>query len=816
MTTDFLKHQKIIDSFRGEVNKPGFDTKFTESTQHLAKTETFLLKMELKRLATVCTRFIDLRGLVDGNCQLFEYNGQDHFLDDVAIKVFEENVEMYEGYTFGVYDAVKNTENNFRVMYQKEQQQARQSLAKVELAESDIKSADKIQYPVFIFPLNQYHDRIEERMNFVTSLAIVLENNQQKSVSSIDVSASGLKFRFNSNVPLYLEQKVSVIFKGLQEDFKFDENDMPVYQIKNIQRDANTQLVGCQRIDASDNDAFIKFLSGYIQGNKRRYKINLENTIATLQARIFEQYVLPKISELPIFFERTDKGIKPRYALTTNNNQRIFQYWQDEKNNSNLQYIINDERLARLLAKHKQGKTLLVYSFIHQSQGKGFFYTIDEAQLSKEDDFFPSFLSFAAKKNTFAVTQLAYIDINESSIYSPFSLSNTQELKKQYINLPPSPEVIDCIKSLAFSVVVSDITSQTAIEQYQHLSNVPIDVNKLKIFGHKRLKENSAVGTFGVIYKNQRQEHRFIYDTPAIVEYKNTAWQGATVDFSVSGVKILLAHSADIDVGKIVDVTFPGLQKITSAYDLVKLPYDVVRINKTKTVINLQVHVKDHQHIGRSFFKLLINKNKDKLSKDEPMSTVYGLGEALRTHYAQNMLIPTLVVQSSGSRYKVESLVSNEPSNKFLRQLIRLSDRKGYYNFYPLLTKLYKESFIESCLKKLTLNEKPITETLYIAIANKVEKIDKDVRVHFEQELNTPELRKYFIKKSLEKGHFFCFQITISRTNRPDIEYLNTELSYVNAYALHRSKQIEREIWSVVATIQYVDVTDEVLFSHSL
>lgn len=121
MIKDFSKYQHIIDTFRGKVNKTNFDAKFASSTKSLSKTEKFILKMELKRLASACTRSIDLRGLVNGVCKLYEYNGQSHFLDEVAIRVFEEHVAEYGTYTFGVYEAVKNTENNFRVIYQTEQ-----------------------------------------------------------------------------------------------------------------------------------------------------------------------------------------------------------------------------------------------------------------------------------------------------------------------------------------------------------------------------------------------------------------------------------------------------------------------------------------------------------------------------------------------------------------------------------------------------------------------------------------------------------------------------------------------------------------------
>lgn len=816
MNIDFSKYQKLINSFRGEANKPSFDIKFNQSTANMAKTEKFLLKMELKRLASACTRSIDLRGLVDGDCKLYEYSGQSHFLDDVAIKVFEENIEQYKGYTFGVYDAVKNTENNFRVIYQKEQNKNSQLSEAMTTTSSQKKSADKIQYPVRIFSLNQSIDRIEERMNYVTPLTIVLDDNQRKTVSSIDISISGLKFRLNSQTPLHIEQLIKVTFNELHHNFQFKKDHALIYQVKNIQSDTNTQLVGCQRIEAEGEDAFKAFLFSYIQANKRRYKINLENTISTLQARTFEHYVLPKLNELPIFFQHKNKAILPRYALTTNNNQSTFQYWQDEESHSNLQFLVNEERLARLLKKTRQGKPLLVYSFIHQHQGKDFFYTLDEDQVDADDGFFATFLTFAANKSSFAITQLSYFPVEPSKAYLPFALANSQELTKQYINLPPSASVIDTITALDFAVVACDITHSTAVEQYKNFSTQAIDRNRLKQFGHKRSKEKITVDELGLTYKNQRQTPRYLYNTPTTLECNNTQWQGKTIDFSISGLKVELDSSADVCAGDIVNITFPALQKITSTHDLRLIPYEVIRTNKKQNVINLRGYVKDHQHVGRSFFKVLIDKNKDKLITDDYSLLIPGLAEALRTHYAQSMQIPALIVQTSGSRYKIEVLVSNNEADEFLQCLHKLSDRKSFYNFYPIISKLYKDNYLESCLKKLIINQEPIAQVLYISISNKVVQTDSPINVRFESELPTSGIRKAFIKKSIEKGHFFAIALNISRTKEPNIEYLNAELSYISTYAIHRSKQLEQEIWSVVAAIQYVDITHEVVFSHGL
>lgn len=809
MIKDFSKYQHIIDTFRGKVNKTNFDAKFASSTKSLSKTEKFILKMELKRLASACTRSIDLRGLVNGVCKLYEYNGQSHFLDEVAIRVFEEHVAEYGTYTFGVYEAVKNTENNFRVIYQTEQS------GYIRTTEEPVtKSSEKFQYPGSLFRFNDYADRCEERMNFAIPIVINLENKQQLRATSSDISSLGCKFRLTNVIQLQIGQIIDITFSGLEQEFQFSATDVFSFKIKNIHRDGNTQLIGCQRIQVPERDAFSQFLSGFIQGNKRRYKINLDNTITALQSRSFEQFILPQLTELPVYIEKGETGLVPRYALTTKNNQAIYQYWQDEAGNSTLPTLLDEQRLARL--QHARDKTLLVYSFIHQSQGKSFFYSMDEEQLQLDNSFSSSFLMLAANQKTFSITELSYVNRDENSTYSPFTLANSLSKKEQFINLPPSDEVITSLASIPFITVVNDITHPSLVAQYQQIVSEKIPTTKLKKYGHRRFTTPSAVDELGVSYKNQRQESRFIYDTPVVVESKKIKWQGKSHDFSVSGLKMELDKPAMLVKGDIVYLTFPNLQKITSAFDLKQLPYEVIRINKKKTILNLRVHVKAHQHIGRSFFKLLINKNREKLTLDEYAILTPGLSEAIRTSYAKTMNTPTLVVQTSGSRYKVESIASNNDSSELFRQMKRLSDRKSYYNLYPLLTKLQSSNLLDKHFKSLLVGDEAITELLYIAINPNEDTVEKSIKLTLDTELTTPDLKRFFIKKSLKRGQFYCLKLMISRTNEPDMEYLNPELSYISSYAIHRGKKLEQDIWSVAGMIQYFDITKEVLFSYNL
>lgn len=820
MDKDFSKHYEIINDFRGGVNTKDFENKYTAATKHLNKTERFLLKMELKRLATACTRGIDLRGLVSGECQLFDYDGQSHFLDEVAIAAFKENTDAYGSYTFGVYEAVKDAKNSFRKIYDTEQ-------VTPTTIESPIKKmgAEKLQYPAKINLLNIHPNRVEERMNFAIQIKVTVAtgtNNKELKTTSIDLSVSGIKFKLLNEIPLGKGDEITITFTGLEQEFQFKKGTAYYYEVKNVFRDSGTQIIGCMRINTPEQDSFERFLKGYIQGNKRRYKINLDNSLAALQSRIYEQYALVKLNELPIFMERSKEEankVLPRYALTTQNNQAIYQYWKDEKNNSALPYLIDEERIKRLQTMGGEGKGLLVYSFIHIHKGNKFFYALDEEQLKDDKVFFKQYLAFAAKKTSFAITELKAHSLSTEHAYSPYTLSTAMTKQQGYLNPPLTEEVKSILANIPMLVTATEISDVKVLDDYQQSGYEGINLDKLKSFGVKP-SDDIPVDEIILSFGHQRQEMRFKFQTPVEIDCGKIKCAGQSVDFSVSGMKIDLGEVTEISKGDIVNLSFPKLQKITSSFDLKELPYKVIRLSKDKTKINLRVSVKEHQHIGRSFFKLLINKNKAKLTPDEYAMLTPGLSGALRTLYGVNMAIPTAIVQSSGSRYKVEVLVAGQygplEHNHLLSEMLHLSDRHGYYNLYPILGNLKVSNLLEHHMKKLVASDNAMSELIYITVNPQVAEVEKRITIKQASEFSSEQMRSFYINKALKEGEFYSVRLTLSRTNEANIPYLNPELAYVSSYAIHRGKQLEQDIYSVAGVVQMVDVTQETLFRHGL
>ncbi|MFT5756168.1 MAG: hypothetical protein ACI9LM_000880 [Alteromonadaceae bacterium] len=815
MIKDFSKYQHIVKQFRGRVLNTGFESKYAATVEGIPVTERFLLKMELKRLAGPCTRLIDLRGHVDGECRSFEHGERVHFLDDVAIRVFEESVAAYEDYTFGVYEAVTNTENNFRVIYQNEKLSSAEPL----LNDKPIKkNLEKTQYPAQLFTFGPYFNRCEERMNFAILLRITLENNKVIESSSSEISVNGCKFRFNSIEEIAVGQVINIRFIGLEEEFKFSNEEGFNYKVCNILLVDNIQLVGVERVYDEDQQhcGFKQFLTGFIKSNKRRYKINLENSISAIQSRCFEQAVIPKINELPIFIEKNNGKLSPRYVLTGVNNKKLYHYWKNENNVSTLNNLITEDRIERLKAAMSLGKSLLVFSFIHKSHDKYYFYSADNAQLAEDESFMRDFLGFSANKSNFSVTSLSLLAFDQSKASLPLTISEPLSLKDEHLNVAIPDIVNEALSHIDCIVVANEITYKALVDDCKQLFTDNIEITKLKNFGHKRSATPLVIDEIGVNYKNHRKELRFKYTTQVIMECDGVTSQGESNDFSESGLQLTLNKAMGLSQGQIVHLSFPNLQKITTAFALKKLPYEVVNISQSKKTICFRIFVEQHRHIGRTFFKLLIDKNKEKLTPDEYSMMSPDLAKALRNIYSSSMTIPSLVIQTSGRRYKVEAIVIGREHGKFLPHMRQLSDRTQFYNLYPLLGNLQMNTLLTARLKKMSTQAAPATDILYIAINPDIELVDKSVTTVFASEFENNELKTLFIIKAQKRGYFFAIQVKISRTGEPDMDYLSPELDYISFYAIHRGKQIEQDLWSIVGVVQLFDITQEVLLRNDV
>lgn len=78
--------ERLIPVYRSD----DFDLVLSQMTEGEHPSVKILVKMEMKRVMAPCTKTIDLRGRVQGECREYKLEELTHWLDDVAINAYHK------------------------------------------------------------------------------------------------------------------------------------------------------------------------------------------------------------------------------------------------------------------------------------------------------------------------------------------------------------------------------------------------------------------------------------------------------------------------------------------------------------------------------------------------------------------------------------------------------------------------------------------------------------------------------------------------------------------------------------------------------
>ncbi|CAM4021877.1 MULTISPECIES: PilZ domain-containing protein [Pseudoalteromonas] len=805
MTEDILlKYESLVDELKSYLGNAKFDTIFKSKTAGLTKPEQFLIKMEMSRLSQPIARFIDLRGQVTGQVKPYEYEGKQHFMDETAIAVFEKAIKRHGGYTLAVYEAVMNTDNNHRVMQKKAAQQANQA---------DQQNEQKRDCQVIKFA--SYESRREERMNYSIKITVELSKDNTIAASTSDISLSGAKIKLSPRYQVKKGQLLGLRLVGLEQDFELGLKNGIQYEVVAVEKiSTEYNHVRLKRTFIENNAKFDEFLESFIHGNKRRYKVNLDNTLDAVVSKGYEQYYIPRVTSLFTFFSLQNDKLYPSLVLTTENNIFIQRYFCDERKLSCLYTILNQQRLSQLLSNPAQVKEEYLYTFTHVVAGKVYYYSATRSELAKEPQLSALFFGFGSQKDSWQCFKVQLMPSHPEDSYIPLSLPNTAAKDIEKLNKPPSPRVQGMIKDVKYLLILTSIGTAAEQAHYQRFDYDKSIVNQLKRFGHGKHKTPPKLETVDLEYVNLRSHKRYLYKTDALLTTQDEqTYTAHSRDFSVMGLQIECEQPVTFQKGDIVELSLPELQKITKKHVLSKLKYEVMAVSKSLTTINLKAsRVADVPHEGVRFFTQLIENNKDKLKVSEEAPKVPGLSTALRNMVTKSVCQFPFYLHKEAAHFKTGAIGQGlypSPLHIILQNYGLLNDTTS---IDALLPPEKINEVITPQIKDRSRQDPPLPFTLFIRFDPKKSTIEEAVKSQCSASDDfTPNL--LFLKKGLKSELLFIMRVFISRTGRPDTDYLANELKYVSQYALHKAKDLEEALWSVAGVGDMVDVTDETL-SH--
>lgn len=819
MTSSDLKaYVGIIERMKGLILLPEFEQTFASLTAGLPKSKQFLLKMELKRLAQPCNYFIDLRGHVDGEVKPFQYLDKTHYLDDTARQIFESGVQAYGLYTLGVYEDVMNADNNYRVRHRKETEaRIRNTLENLRRGptlpeESSSQSNELIEQteqanPNKFVQFGNYISRSEERMNFGIEVEVRQGESRYPALTS-DLSISGCKLKVPSDKVVRDGEIINLALKGLEKEFTLNLPEGLNYQVVGQELQDKYAYWRLKRIDPELHPKFNHFLQSFINGNKRRYKVNLDNTTDAVITKGYEQYYLPRINSLPVYLNITEGQVTSRFGLTSDYNKGIWHYFLDEQQQSVLSQVLSARRLKALISLKVNERTDILYSFTHAAKGKLYFYAALASELETEPTLKSMFFGFGAGKPSWRIFHLNLLKTNISHSQSEFALPGSNSVQQT------SPLLRGMLEDIHYIVALTEVGAN----EYRYCYTAhPYDSTQLAAlnkFGLSKVLPRTSCEAIPIHYVNLRAESRYLYKTTVLLRNKSDSEPIAAFsrDFSAGGLQLETTQAVNLQKGDVILLDLPDLQKITTKHQLQRLPYEIMAVSKSRTIMNLKVAKTDH-HEGKLFFQQLIQSNRNKLTVAEETPKYPGLSDALRNMYLKTLTNFAIFVHRKGLRHDISVLGQGAQPNP-LHSLLLLAQEPGSGLNFELLTKAHALNYeLANQLKQMKRQDPPKAYELYIRVSQVAGQ--QQLSSYFNFEFENAEDLKVFALDALEHHTLFAFRFFLTRTGKLDSDYIAKELGYISVYAIHKAKSLEEELWHVEGVADGVEISAELVNRYS-
>ncbi|RUO26230.1 hypothetical protein CWE09_05810 [Aliidiomarina minuta] len=827
---DTVAKQQLIEQLKPVVNEPEFDSIFAALTNEMSGPDRFKLKGELRRLARPCKKAIDLRKRVDGHCRPYKHKGVLHYMDEVAIQIFEAGLDRYRGvFTEDTYEQVHNAENNYRVLAAREKKRAQAARDRIQAARersqrggvpqpaeevaAAVSDIGHLEVPYFTF--GRYFHRSEERMNFTVPVMLKAPDGKDVEAMTTNISVSGMRIKLPPGVEFNQGQQIGVRFTGLAQEFTFDPNLEVPYDVKAVDQDKGVQYLRLLRDVDFESSQFDAFMLRFINGYKRRYKVNIDNTYSALVIKGHEQFYFPRMRSLPLFFRRKEKRMFSAMALETQNNSFILDDWLNEENQIQLPSLFTGKRLTRYLKTLQNNSdgiaSDLIFCFQVLREGKVYFYSATDSELA-DPELRRIFLGFASRTSSFKVYRFNFSVLDAGKAWLPVTLPKEILEREKHLQRPPAPDVMQQLGGLTHVGLLSDITP--TVKNYQHYECSREELTALKDFmvSHKLPSELQRVS---YDFVNFRSESRFGYRTQARVRVGDKSTLGSTRDISTMGLQIDIEESLKVKPGDYVEIDLPQLNRRRKEHDLKGLRYEVMNVSSDANTLHLRVDVNVSSHAGRDFIAEMIESNLDELLATRQSVSLHGLQLCLRNLYSHSMMsFPLYLHRPKGGEFSIGQ-VGVSSLNEVMKQLcLGLSKDSKKVSMRPLLDEAVLQQEIKRHWLRLDNQSRPMLLTLFTFIRRKGN--DFKIVRRFAHEFKSTSVEQAFVRNGMEQGVVLAMRLEISRTGKPDISFIANEFKYVNLYAAHKAKQLEQDLWSVAGMVDVINCSDELFTRFNL
>lgn len=780
------QHSALIEQLKPLLMEDNFHELFEHLTSDETNSTRFLLKMELNRLSSLCTRVIDLRDKSELPCDSFTSGSQTHFLDEPAKSSFIETLALYQGqYTLGVYEQVM-------LAHKTRRQKARNPQAGDDLALTPFIASGAV--------LGSYFNRSEERMNYSIRIGVLQPGLSEVSGITVDLSVGGARIRLPLSNGVNIEKPVRVKLLELGEEYYFEDLQNGVdYQVVDSESNHEYTWLRLKRIGGSD--ALTEMLANLIQGYKYRYKVDINDILVAATGLGFERHYLPHLPHLPLYVEHTEEGYQVTHKLLSRDNQKLQHFFRDEKEISQLPGMLTANRLKALIDNPQTIEHSLFFCFTFQTQGNIYFYSATLAELLKKE-LLGLFLHFGTSKSSWSIFKLASHQIDHQTSYKSSILPGDSS---DYSALTEAQ-----LKRFTHVLQLIDLTNEEALDSYKQWDPMGHHPNELKPFGQAKLSLDK-IKLLSLQFTERRNEARFAFKTQVNVSQGKKSAQGFTLDISGKGLQVTLNDGIEFDATASILVSFPKLQTLAGKTKLSQLPYRLIRTRKNGVTIHLAAQIGHTPHVGVAFINRLIEANRDKLQKlTEANSDMKELSDGLKNLLMRELACVPYFLEKTSKSAKLGVLGVSKHSNTITDLFAATAQDTLQYDLVSLLDDgRLKRDFIDP-IRQMKPQYGLESFEVFVQVSRQSQGRVK-IKCLPPAEIGDQQAQVHFIRQSQNLGKFMALRIYRGATGKPDLSYIKRELEYINVHAPHKAKKLEQLMWHIIGVGELLEITPEVM-----
>ncbi|MCU8148485.1 PilZ domain-containing protein [Vibrio vulnificus] len=765
--------ERLIPVYHAE----DFDFVLGQLTEGYPPSAKLLVKMELNRVMAPCKKSVDLRGRVQGDCREYEIDGIKHWFDDVAFNAYYKNTRKFGGYTEGVWEALINTRNSFRALGKGGQPASSQGL-------SDASSPFEAEAVHLGYDLK----RQEKRLRVHSQVDITLSKGQLLHGVSVDLSASGAKFKVPSAFNYSLGEVIQITFSELAKTSEISHINKPIeYRVLAVEDSYENDAVKFLRcLRLTDTNVVSRVIDESLNSSAKRTRHDNQDKIIRARTRGYEHIYLKHTCNLPLFFQ----GDELKLAMLTPNNMPIWQYWHDERNQQVFGSLFNSQRMSMLMRPGLKGASNVIYAFTHEHEGKNFFYSMLMPEATREQR--QLFWHLGAKRASWRAFRISIFELSENERQQLGSFSQ---------------ELAEASSGLTHCGILQEIADNSNGADYLFTEKPRLPSSTLNAFRHTRKIIGSPKGIF-FDAQSRRKEPRYRFQSPlTLTKADGLAMRGKTIDLSKRGLSLTLDAPLELVSSEEVEINLHELQLYDKKLPLDKIPYRVVRVSPDNKQVQLVIDENSQTMKTIAFFNSIIEHNQDKLKPQNEILPSNELLESLHGILLSKMVSTPVFISKMPSGYRTKAIGVNFPLEKHLMVLAKLGHKENFS-----LEPIYKgrsNTLIANPTKRIEGAE-PHHHDIYIAVAKFGDKI-KAVQTKLTNEFDSVKERILFIKKAQMSGEFYVLRLSTSPIFSPMTSLLQKDLNELSQLSMHQASKLEKELATLVGYCEIEEVTEEIL-----